>query len=60
MDFNIDRKIENLEDAVDNIKKTGSTGSLLGMIPVAFNYLFQICLFLLKKERERMKEKGER
>ena len=60
MEFNIDKKIENLEDAVKNIQEKGTPDSLLGTIPIAFNYLFQICLFLLKKERERMKEKGER
>jgi len=58
MDFNIDKEIYFLEETIDNIKKTGSSGSLMSLIPVSFNYIFRVfrvLLFLLRKEKEREK-----
>jgi len=53
MEFDIDKNIKFIEETIKEIKETGKPDSLIGITPIAFNYLFRVTLFLLKKEKER-------
>jgi len=51
MNFDIDKEIKFLEETIK--RETRETGSLIGLTPIAFDYLFRVALFLLKKEKAR-------
>ena len=51
MNFDINKEIKFLEETIK--RETRETGSLIGLTPIAFDYLFRVALFLLKKEKAR-------